>query len=250
MPPVSDKLTALQCFGHDLTALAHVGRFAPLEGYEPWVRRVLEILVRPPNTRYNPVLLGLADGETWPVVAAIVHRIACEEVPAGLLVRQVVALDWHALVRDLPTGGETESWAAPEHRWYTATERAADLADLERFLQLDAHDDGDERQRTDPVPDPIHQRLEAVLVDVRRSAGQVLLYVEQLQRLFGAEHEPHLVDISDVLKPAFGRGEVRILGSCTLDAYRRYVESDAAMQRRFQEVCSRELSGYQGRDGV
>jgi ATP-dependent Clp protease ATP-binding subunit ClpB len=246
MPPVSDKSTALQRFGHDLTALAHAGQFAPREGYEPWVSRVLQILMRPPNNRYNLVLIGLSDAEIWPVVAEIVRRMACGEDPAGLRVQQVVALDWQAVVRDLPTGGESESWAAPEHRWYTQAERSAAMAELQRFLQLDPHDDRVERQRTDPV----HQRLEAVFVDVRRSAGQVLLYVEQLQRLFGAEQEPYPVDMCDVLKPAFGRGEMRILGSCTLDAYRQYVERDAAMQRRFQEICSRELAGYLGREGV
>src|SRR5262249_61548745 len=93
---------APQPVGHFWRAGAGGGGSPPLEGYEPWVSRVLGILLRPPNRRYNPVLVGLSDAEGWPIVAEVVRRIACGEVPEGLCVRQVVALDWEALVGDLP----------------------------------------------------------------------------------------------------------------------------------------------------
>jgi ATP-dependent Clp protease ATP-binding subunit ClpA len=265
MPTMQGKPTALQCFGRDLTALARDGQFAPLEGYEPWVSRVLQILMCPPNNRYNPVLIGRSEAVGWPIVAEVVRRIAGGEVPAGLRVRRVVALDWEALVRDLPAMGETEVWVAPEHQWYTQAELAADAARWERFLRYLERkypDDAGEREQTDPIEPPeepideepmydaIHQRLEAVFVDVRRSDGQVLLYVEQLQRLFGAELEPYPVDMDNLLKPALARGELRIVGTCSVDAYRRYIERDAAMQRRFKEVPSPGLSHSLGRDGL
>jgi ATP-dependent Clp protease ATP-binding subunit ClpA len=128
------------------------------------------------------------------------------------------------------------------------------MARWERFLRrLAPDDDPVEREAAAPIDlldVPIHQRLEAVFVDVRRSKGQVLLYVEQLQRLFGGEQEPYPVYMQNLLKPALARGELRILGTCSVEAYRQYIEKDAAMQRRFNEVPSRELSRSLGRDGV
>jgi ATP-dependent Clp protease ATP-binding subunit ClpB len=87
-----------------------------------------------------------------------------------------------------------------------------------------------------------------VFVDVRRNEGQVLLYVEQLQRLFGADEEPYPVYMQDLLKPALACGDLRILGACSVEAYRQYIERDAAMQRRFQEICSPELMRHLGHD--
>jgi len=279
MATVQGKPTALRCFGRDLSALAQAGQYAPLEGCEPWVGRVLQILLPRANYKYNPVLIGRSEAMGWPIVAEVVRRIARGEVPAGLRVRQVVALDWEALVRDLPGAGEPESWAAPEHRWYTPEELAALAArcereaarcereaarwerrrqrQWERLLRRVLHDDRAEGRRADPIVppadpiyDPIHQRLEAVFAAARRSEGRVLLYVEQLQCLVGTELEPYPVDMHDLLKPALGSGELRILGACSLDAYRQYIEKDAAMQRRFCEVPSPELSRSLGRDGV
>src|SRR5260221_579155 len=234
LPTVHDEPTALHCFGRDLTELVRAGRFAPQEGCEPWVSRVFEILTRPPNYRYNPLLLVSSEAEGRPIVAEVVRRIAGGEVPAGLGVRQVVALDWKAVVRDLPAAGESESWGAPEHRWYTKEEVAAEAARGQPILRgVPVDDDHVEHRRADPIDqldnpiyDPIHQRIEAVFAEARRSDGRVLLYVEQLQRLFGGEQEPYPVDMRDLLKPAFGRGELRILGRCSLDAYWQHIERD------------------------
>src|SRR5262249_46650057 len=153
---------------------------------------------------YNPVLVGLSEAEGWLIVAEVVRRMARGDLPAGLCVRQVVALEWNALVRDLPAVGESESWAAPEHRWYPLAALAADAAQRGRFRSQRRHVPPDiphgdrvERQRAAPINrpgDPLHQRLEAVLVEVRRSQGRVLLYVEQLQRLLGGEQESYPVD--------------------------------------------------------
>jgi ATP-dependent Clp protease ATP-binding subunit ClpB len=257
---MQEKPAALQCFGRDLTALARDGQFTPLEGYEPWAGRVLQILTRRANHKYNPVLFGRTEAEVWPIVAEVIRRIASGEVPDGLRMRRVVALDWDAVVRDLPAVGESESWAAPEHRWFTEEELAADAARWKRilgYLERKYPYEPSEREQTDPIEppegpiyDPIHQRLEAVFADVRRCEGQVLLYVEQHHRLVGGEQEPYPVDMHDLLKPALASGELHILGACSLDAYRQYIEKDAALQCRFQEVPSRELSRSLGRDGV
>ena len=245
MPTVQDEPAALQRFGHDLTAQARAGRFPPLEGYEPWVSRVLGILLRPPNRRYNPALVGLSDAEGWPIVAEVVRRIACGEVPEGLCVRQVVALDWEALVGDIPDLGEPgTSTEAQEHRFYAMENLQADEA-LWQTVVHDLHESVERRRAN-----PLYQRLEAVFAAARRCEEQVLLYVEQMHRLLGGEWERYPVDVVRLLKPALAHGELRILGTCSLDAYHHSVEQDAAMQPRFQEVCSRELSGYLGPNGV
>ncbi|MBI4549600.1 MAG: ATP-dependent chaperone ClpB [Candidatus Omnitrophica bacterium] len=80
------------------------------------------------------------------------------------------------------------------------------------------------------------ERLKAVLKEVHSRAGQIILFIDELHTLVGAGGAEGAVDASNMLKPALARGELRCIGATTLDEYRKHIEKDKALERRFQPV--------------
>ncbi|MBL6935941.1 MAG: ATP-dependent chaperone ClpB [Alphaproteobacteria bacterium] len=80
------------------------------------------------------------------------------------------------------------------------------------------------------------ERLKAVLADVSAAAGEIILFIDELHTLIGAGAAEGSMDASNMLKPALARGELHCVGASTLDEYRKHVEKDAALARRFQPV--------------
>lgn len=80
------------------------------------------------------------------------------------------------------------------------------------------------------------ERLKAVLSEVQSADGQIILFIDEMHTLVGAGKSDGAMDASNLLKPALARGELRCVGATTLDEYRKYVEKDAALARRFQPV--------------
>jgi ATP-dependent Clp protease ATP-binding subunit ClpB len=80
------------------------------------------------------------------------------------------------------------------------------------------------------------ERLKAVLSEIKESAGQVVVFMDELHTIVGAGAAEGAVDAANMLKPMLARGELRAIGATTLDEYRKHVEKDAALERRFQPV--------------
>src|SRR5213594_2771631 len=86
------------------------------------------------------------------------------------------------------------------------------------------------------------ERLKAVLKEIAESEGEIIIFIDELHTLVGAGAAEGAVDAANMLKPALARGELRCVGATTLDEYRKHVEKDAALERRFQPVMVREPS--------
>ena len=80
------------------------------------------------------------------------------------------------------------------------------------------------------------ERLNAVLVEVRKSEGGIIIYIDELHTIVGAGKTEGSMDAGNLLKPMLARGELHCIGATTLDEYRKYIEKDAALERRFQPV--------------
>lgn len=86
------------------------------------------------------------------------------------------------------------------------------------------------------------ERLKAVLKDLSRQSGQIILFIDEIHTMVGAGKAEGAIDAGNMLKPALARGELHCIGATTLDEYRKYIEKDAALERRFQKILVDEPS--------
>ncbi|MBR0441886.1 MAG: AAA family ATPase, partial [Firmicutes bacterium] len=84
------------------------------------------------------------------------------------------------------------------------------------------------------------ERLKAVLAEVKKAGGRIILFIDELHTVVGAGKTEGSMDAGNLLKPMLARGELHCIGATTLDEYRKYIESDAALERRFQPVMVNE----------
>jgi ATP-dependent Clp protease ATP-binding subunit ClpC len=80
------------------------------------------------------------------------------------------------------------------------------------------------------------ERMKRVMEEVRKASGEVILFIDELHTLVGAGAAEGAIDASNIMKPALARGELQCIGATTMDEFRKYIERDAALQRRFQPV--------------
>ena len=84
------------------------------------------------------------------------------------------------------------------------------------------------------------ERLKAVMDEVKQSEGEIILFIDEIHTVVGAGAAEGSVDASNMMKPALARGELQCLGATTEDEYRKYIESDPALERRFQPIIVEE----------
>ncbi|MEO6654018.1 MAG: Clp protease N-terminal domain-containing protein, partial [Ilumatobacteraceae bacterium] len=208
-----EKFAALDKYGQDLTARATDGKIDPVIGRDDEIRRVIQVLSR--RTKNNPVLIGEPGVGKTAIVEGLARRISDGDVPEGLKGKRLISLDIASMLAGAKYRGEFE------------------------------------------------ERLKAVLKEITDAAGQVITFVDELHtivgaggaegamdagnmikpmlargelRMIGAGKSEGAMDASNLLKPALARGELHCVGATTLDEYRKHVEKDPALQRRFQPV--------------
>ena len=86
------------------------------------------------------------------------------------------------------------------------------------------------------------ERLKSVLKEIAQDEGRIIVFIDELHTMVGAGKAEGAIDAGNMLKPALARGELHCIGATTLDEYRKYIEKDAALERRFQKVLVDEPS--------
>jgi len=80
------------------------------------------------------------------------------------------------------------------------------------------------------------ERLKAVMDEIKRAAGEVIIFIDEIHQVVGAGGAEGAIDASTLMKPALSRGELHVIGATTMDEYRKNIEKDAALERRFAPV--------------
>ncbi len=212
---------ALEHYGYNLTTLAREGRFLPLIGYDSWVSRIFDILLRKEQNRrsYNPVLLEGAEIRRWQVALEVVRRMAIGEAPDPLLAFQVIVPRYAALCADSSHVASQET-----------TEATGEVVkDLLRLLSWPSADSWD-------ASDVVFPRFEAFFRAACQAGTPILLLLHNVHRLLGGEPQPYTINLLNELIPALSRRQIQFLGTSTIDPFRQYIERIAAIQRSVQPV--------------
>ncbi len=189
LKPISPQ-EALKKFTINLTSQAKSGKVDPVIGRETEIRRVMEILSR--RTKNNPILIGDPGVGKTAIVEGLAQKISLSQVPTTLKEKEVLVLDFAALLAGAKFRGEFE------------------------------------------------ERLKGVIKAVEEGEGKYVLFIDEIHTLVGGGASEGSVDAANILKPSLARGTLRTIGATTVNEYRKYIEKDPALARRFQPVLVEE----------
>ncbi|HEU5383269.1 MAG TPA: hypothetical protein VFV38_48330 [Ktedonobacteraceae bacterium] len=235
MAAMLNESTPLERYGHNLTERAKLGAFTPLTDQEAVINRAFQILQR--KNKNNPMILASDETRRWAIVAEVIRRMTMNDAPSPLPMRQVIGLDYEALFANLSDDTlirqelNKQKYAPLPEKLAQAEpgseEEWALLAELFPWPPLEEW----------IAPTMVLERLQEIFIAMHQAAGSFILYVDHFHRLAGGEPDKYPVDAAPLLKPALARGQIQLIGACTLEQYRQHIERDAAIQRRFQEIC-------------
>ena len=86
------------------------------------------------------------------------------------------------------------------------------------------------------------ERLKKVLNEIKKSEGSIIMFIDEIHMIVGTGNTEGAMDTSNILKPMLARGEIHVIGATTLNEYRKYIEKDGALERRFQKIIVKEPS--------
>ena len=176
----------LNRFAANLTEKATQGLLDPVIGRDEEIRRVIQVLSR--RTKNNPILIGEPGVGKTAIAEGLALRIANNDVPEKLKVKQIFSLDLASILAGAKFRGDFE------------------------------------------------ERLKSLLNEIEKQQENIILFIDEIHSLVGAGGADGSLDASNIFKPALARGELHCIGATTLDEYRKYVEKDKALERRFQQV--------------
>lgn len=184
-----EKMSILDQYSRDLTALAAEGKLDPVVGRKDEIKRIIQILSR--RTKNNPCLIGEPGVGKTAVVEGLAALIASGDAPDTVKNKRVLTLDLPGMVAGSKYRGEFE------------------------------------------------ERIKRVIREVEDS-GNIILFLDEIHTLIGAGGAEGSIDASNIMKPSLARGELQLIGATTIAEYHKYVEKDAALERRFQPVTVEE----------
>lgn len=205
---------ALSKYAIDLTKNAALGKIDPVVGRDEEIRRAIQILSR--RSKNNPVLIGEPGVGKTAIVEGMAMRIVNNDVPDNLKNQKLMALDMGALIAGAKYRGEFEERLKAVLREIENSGANSSLGGSGRTNQ-----NGEYGARGDQ---------------------KIILFIDELHLLVGAGKTDGAMDASNLLKPALARGTLHCIGATTLDEYRKYIEEDAALARRFQSIYIKEPS--------
>ena len=197
----------LNQYSRDLTQLAKEGGLDPVIGREEEIQRVIQILSR--RSKNNPCLIGEPGVGKTAIAEGLAQRIALGIVPETIRDKRVVVLDLSGMVPD------------------SVLNKRVVTLDLSGMV-------AGSKYRGE-----FEERIKKVLAEVKK-AGNILLFIDELHTIIGAGGAEGAIDASNILKPSLARGEIQLIGATTIEEYRKYIEKDAALERRFQPVTVEE----------
>jgi ATP-dependent Clp protease ATP-binding subunit ClpB len=236
MPPVFNDADPLERYGHNLTRLAQQGAFSPLAGQDPVVARVFQVLQR--KRKCNPMILASDETRRWAIVAEVVRRMMIGEAADPFPKQQVIALDYEALFTNLSddillrqkrkeqmsafwSEQLTQLKQESDEEWFARVKEIPLLPSLEEYI----------------APTMAIERLQSMFIAMHQASGSFVLFVDHFHRLLGGESERYPLYAFSLLKPALHRHQIQLIGACTLEQYRFYVEGDSSIHSMCQEIC-------------
>jgi ATP-dependent Clp protease ATP-binding subunit ClpA len=233
----------LEQYGYNLTRLSQKRLFSPLPGYDAYIEHIFQILLKQKEVKnkYNPLILDLDETSRWKIIFEVIRRMAVGEAPGPLLNRQVIALNYKALLNNFPVSHVNDLSIVLRRAVLDENELDVPLAEPElkdildklvmKHFSRELWFASEERQSVDVVL----SRLQALFLAVRQTEGNALLFINHFHLLLGGEQQYDPIDAGNLLKPILARHEIQLIGACTPVQYQRYIERDASISRRLQE---------------